>query len=177
MNASLSVDGPRPRSMLLMDMVICCSMSAESLHPVCATCCCLAILKTCAEERYLPRLRLDAMAWTSSAVIGRGGNFHDVARRVQRFHLESRVLRVVLAYWSLTRFWIASCCTAGAAASNAPTMDPLVDDVTTGKSLRPRVLISVVRLGMERPSNRQKSSRSRCSGAIAKTCSGVRPFI
>ena len=72
---------------------------------------------------------------------------------------------------------MASCCTAGAAASKAPMMDPLVDDVTTGRSLRPRVLISVVRLGMDRPSNRQKASRSRCSGATAKTCSGVRPFI
>ena len=92
MNASLSVDGPRPLSMLRMDMVICCSMSAESLDPVCATCCCRAILKICAEERYLPRFKLDAMAWTNSAVIGRGGNFHDVARRVQRFHLESRGL-------------------------------------------------------------------------------------
>ena len=98
MNASLSVDGPRPLSMLRMDMVICCSMSADSLNPVCATCCCRAILKICAEERYLPRFKLDAMAWTNSAVIGRGGSFHDVARRVQRFHLESRVLRVVLAY-------------------------------------------------------------------------------
>ena len=72
---------------------------------------------------------------------------------------------------------MASCCTDGVAASNAPMMDPLVDDVTTGRSLRPRVLISVVRLGIERPNNLQKASRSCCSGATIRTCSGVRPFI
>ena len=72
---------------------------------------------------------------------------------------------------------MASCCTAGVAASNAPMMDPLVADVATGRSRRPRRLISVVRLGIERPTNLQNASRSRWSGAIVRTCSEVRLFI
>ena len=91
MKASLSVEGPRPLSMLRMDNLISCSMCAPKCCPVCATRCCRAMLKICADDRYRPLLRLDAMAWTNEMVIGRGSIFHEAANFVQSSHLESLV--------------------------------------------------------------------------------------